>query len=340
MSLVFFVHERVSAEYLLSIEETIYFICLCKTYSSGKKYEIVGISRPPRPGSTYFGDLMAFAKKVTAKYSTAALSVTTLTIVKYLGRLETSCDKTTESGIVQTISPSFLAGHGIVNVKKQVHGYKKLSLVDRSELSREEIKLPPMEYDSNSLWIDVDATKLRSEIKNFDEGVHALSHAIIALAPVFVPCSYSDIDCDHSHYNCSRIIVYDTRAGGSGTSARLWDQIFEPNGLIESAIGLLTHCPSRCHHSGYVGCPACIQAIPCSDFQNGLSIPAAIAIARHLLRRIKSNICSYQSESSLVNSPCTSISPRRKKRLVDAADLERARKRHILIGRPSWHTDE
>jgi len=284
---------------------------------------------------------MAFAEKVTAKYSTAALSITSLTVVKYLGRLETSMDTIVTSNNIEKNTPSFLAGHGVVNVKKQVHGYKKLSLVDRSELSRHEIRLPPMEYDSNAFWIDVDASKLRREIKNFDEGVHALSHAFVALAPVFVPCSYSDIDCDHSHYGCTRILLYDTRAGGSGTSARLWDQIFASEGLLESAIGLLTACPSRCDRGGHEGgCPACIQAVPCSDFQNGLSKPAALAIAKHLLQRINSDGCSYSSEISSGNVPSLTFSPRRKKRLIEAADLERARERSILIGRPSWPTDE
>jgi DEAD/DEAH box helicase domain-containing protein len=290
-------------------------------------------------------ELIAFAQKEKSKYSTAALSITTFTIVKYLGRLELSKDISSALSGVETTKPTFLAGHGVVNVKKQVHGYKKLSLVDRSEISRHEIRLPPMEYDTNSLWIDVDSTELRKEIKSFDEGVHALSHALVALAPVFVNCSYSDIDCDHTHFGCTRILLYDTRAGGSETSARLWDNLFGSEGLIESAIDILSSCPSRCDGSGHVcGCPACIQAVPCSDFQNGLSKTAAIAIAEHILHRFKQG-CHKESavggHSDSFDESTTS--PRRKKRMValnDATDLERARERSILIGRQSWPTDE
>jgi hypothetical protein len=71
-----------------------------------------------------------------------------------------------------------------------------------------------------------------------------------------------------------------------------------------------------------------------------LSKPAALAIAKHLLQRINSDGCSYSSEISSGNVPSLTFSPRRKKRLIEAADLERARERSILIGRPSWPTDE
>ena len=311
----------------------------------GERFKIVSMTPPPAvQGGTWNTtntELMAFAEKAPAKYSTAALSITTFTIIKYLGRIDASLEKPTASADIDMISPNLMAGHGVVNVKRQVHGYKKLSLVDRTELSRHEIRLSPMEYDTNALWIDVDSFKLRKEVPNFDEGVHALSHALISLAPVFVPCSYSDLDCDHSHYGCSRILLYDTRAGGSGTSVRLWDQIYVAEGLIESAIDLLTTCPSRCDQNGHMGgCPACIQAVPCSDFQNGLSKPAAVAIAKHLLHRIKNNCCD---DDSSVHITCATSSPRRKKRLIalnDAADLDRARERSVLIGRPSWPTDE
>jgi hypothetical protein len=101
--------------------------------------------------------LGAYAKPTTVRYSTQALSVSSITIVKQLGRVELhnlECNKyesrnTSFNGMQSQCQASTVdqhnsftppltlgsfAGHGVVTVKRTVHGYKKLSLVNRVEV--------------------------------------------------------------------------------------------------------------------------------------------------------------------------------------------------------------
>ena len=209
-------------------------------------------------------NLGAFAKPTNAPYSTNALSITLITVVKQLLTVEilsiehkTDENSTPSKSERKEFEPDLctgcVAGSGVVTVKRTVHGYKKLSLVNRVELSRSEISLPPMEYDTNALWIDTEASVLAEYMPDYDKGVHALSHAILAVAPLFVPCNSSDLDCDHSHYACTRVLLFDVRAGGAGTCAQLWKYFFHPDGVLKAAIDLLSECPLECDGGHYKG---------------------------------------------------------------------------------------
>jgi DEAD/DEAH box helicase domain-containing protein len=233
----------------------------------GRRYKIQSMSSPPAFASASVGyrynscNLGAFAKPTNARYSTNALSITLITVVKQFYRVEIPPDKVQKHAedkgkrceFEPKLSHGCLAGNGVVTVKRTVHGYKKLSLVNRVELSRSEISLPPMEYDTNALWIDTEASVLAELMPDYDKGVHALSHAIVAVAPLFVPCNSSDLDCDHSHYGCTRILLFDVRAGGAGTCSLLWRYFFHPDGILKAAIDLLSECPLECDAGHYKG---------------------------------------------------------------------------------------
>ena len=230
----------------------------------GRRYKINSMSSPPAFANCSSGyrynssNLGAFAKPTNVQYATNALSITLITVVKQLHRVEITStnpqenvngDKKILTQFEPQLNSGCLAGNGVVTVKRTVHGYKKLSLVNRVELSRSEITLPPMEYDTNALWIDTEASVLAEVMPDYDKGVHALSHSILAVAPLFVPCSSSDIDCDHSHFGCTRVLLFDVRAGGAGTCALLWRHFFHPNGVLKAAIDLLSECSTRMRSS-------------------------------------------------------------------------------------------
>ena len=170
-------------------------------------------------GSSNWGkscnDLLAFATPTAVTYSTQALSINQITVVKQLEHAELAeecnpelvCTETLESEpsgaelreeeknrITRELKTTARAvcGRGTVTCKRSVHGFKKLSHVNRKELSRGNILLPPMEFDTMGLWIDTDASVLRDLVRDFDAGVHALSHAMVAVAPLFVSCTTSD----------------------------------------------------------------------------------------------------------------------------------------------------
>jgi DEAD/DEAH box helicase domain-containing protein len=201
-----------------------------------------------------------------------------------------------------------------------------------------------MEYDTNAMWIDAEASALGELMPNYSAGVHALSHAIVAVAPLFVPCTPSDLDCDHSHYECTKIMLFDVRAGGAGTSSQLWRHFFKPAGVLEAAIDILTECPSECDRGRYKGgCPGCIQAVPCISFHEDLCRKSGLMIARRMLGRIKESKLYQATATELQDEKIESIgTPRRVKRqkaLKNASNLISARKRNIVVGRPSWPTD-
>ena len=276
-------------------------------------------------GNTYRANsltLAAYAKPSLHGYFTRPLSSLHITVVKQMERVDLT-GKTTSKDIDPndvvtgngadvardmtgqasppipfTENPSIhddqtigsFAGCGVVTIRRNVHGYKKISMVTREELSRSELSLPDMEFDSFAIWLDCDADVLKRFLGpvNFGYGMHALSHALVAVAPLFVPCVISDVQCDHAVYKPTRVTIFDERAGGSGICAQLWHHVFVPNGLVEAAIQLLEKCPSCSGDTGYEGgCPACLQFGECIKFNDYLCKSSGLVIAKHLLQRLK-----------------------------------------------------
>ncbi|CAB9498630.1 dependent helicase HRQ1 [Seminavis robusta] len=254
------------------------------------------------------------------------------------------------AGIPDQNDGSF-AGCGVVTSKRTVHGYKKLSLITRSEMSRHELSLPPMEYDTFGLWIDAEPETLGAFLGNdYGSGVHALSHALLAVSPLFTACVRSDLECDHSTYSPTRVCLFDERAGGSGTCAELWKSMFIPNGLLESAVELLESCPSCQQDNNDLGCPACLQSGECVKFNAFLSRSAGLCIGKRMLQRLKqsdrykANVKASEEEPETRERPTNDDGTPRKKRrtqaLRHAKDLDSARGRLFVVGRPSWPTDQ
>lgn len=373
----------------------------------GRKYEIIAMDQPPTVLESYGlwngSKLAAYAKPITKlQYLTRALSLLKITVVKRLqsvDHMEENNDASTSirnrhtksaclnispdvsSNVFDTIvaknplSIGSIGGNGVVNIKRTVHGFAKISPVTRIEISRTEIAMPPMEFDTNGIWLDTEAPVLSPLLEGLDldyhAGVHALSHAIMAIAPLFVSgCTQSDIDCDHGYRDCSRIMIFDVRAGGGGVCSQLWRHLFSNDirnsGVLEAAIDVLENCESCSRSQSDVGCPACLHSIPCMNFNQGLSRKSGSVIAKRLLQRVKSTkysqyCCAGQRASDdghfideygegkdretvgATNASEEKTTPRklrRRKNFQNAFDLESAKKRHIVIGRPCWPGSE
>jgi ATP-dependent helicase YprA (DUF1998 family) len=139
--------------------------------------------------------------------------------------------------------------------------------------------------------------------------------------------------------------------------------VFKPDGLLQAALDLLSSCPSCSDDRGYTGgCPACIQAGECIKFNDFLCKSSALKIGKHLLARMqktelykknekesKEELAGVSEASDSETSTCEKkqrekdmSSPRRKKRqraVRAAKDIERARQRQMVVGRPSWPLD-
>lgn len=364
----------------------------------GRRYKIVSMTRPPIFGDNCFRSLTlgAYAKPHTQRYFTRPLSNLMITIVKQMERIDfihsnattltapreppheqaPADPSTIYANSIDDPSLGSFAGCGVITLKRNVYGYKKMSLVTRQELSRSELALPDMEFDTFAFWIDCDAAGLGSMMapNSFSYGIHALSHALCNVAPLFVPCVFNDVQCDHSIHAPTRIIIFDARAGGSGITAQLWKCVFTPKGVVEAALDLLESCPSCSEDRGYSGgCPACIQMGECIKFNEYLCNKSGAIIAKHMLKRIEQtdqykHASAMQSavqaslkdnqdnDNNCDSSPLLSstrknkrpslqdnvTSPRRKKReraMRVAKDIDSARERQVVVGRPSWPMD-
>uniref|UniRef100_A0A7S4AD27 Helicase C-terminal domain-containing protein n=1 Tax=Pseudo-nitzschia australis TaxID=44445 RepID=A0A7S4AD27_9STRA len=350
----------------------------------GRRYKIVSMTRPPAFGVGFRSTvtLGAYAKPSSHRYCTRPLSNLKITVVKQMERVDLTDKGTSQKELNQAppdpstifsddLDPSLgsFAGCGIITVKRNVHGYKKISLVTRDELSRSELSLPDMEYDTFAFWIDCDASGLGRLMTQqaFGYGVHALSHALCNVAPLFVPCVLNDVQCDHSFYSPTRVVIFDSRAGGSGITAQLWKSIFTPRGLVQAAVDLLQTCPSCADDAGYTGgCPACIQAGECIKFNDFLCKSSALIIARHMLQRLEKTELYKQKVKEQLNeefgdgvhsqldsnvsrdelkkkkerdSFSSPRSEKRRKAMRVAMDIDTARQRQLVIGRPSWPMD-
>lgn len=329
----------------------------------GTKFKVVSMTRPPAFAPENFGyrsslSLAAFARPTNARYATRPLSNLHITVIKQLGRVDIDVSKSDgdEAGkqdivnkqdMNDAVCSGALAGYGAVSVKRTVHGYKKLSLITRAEIARSELTLPPLEFDTFGVWIDTELDTLHPMLGDkYGYGVHALCHALLAVAPVFVPgLVRADLECDHAFFAPRRVMLFDERAGGSGACERLWKLFFQPNSILDAAIELLDDCSSCSGDSGYDGgCPACIHASNCIKFNMHLSRSAGAVIGKRMLQRIQQTKLYRQrtnknAEDKAVSSENT---PRRKARetaLRDAKEMRPARERQFVVGRPSWPLD-
>jgi ATP-dependent helicase YprA (DUF1998 family) len=215
-----------------------------------------------------------------------------------------------------------------------------------------------LEYDTFGIYICADSDGLANELGQFQfgEGVHALSHAILAVAPLFAHgLQRDDLECDHSYFAPTQVVLFDERAGGSGCIQRLWPAFFRPdNNIVEEAIKLLeqcSYCSSSLTYDG--GCPGCIQAHNCLQFNMHLSRTAAIVIGKRMLERIKrtelyrmnaaaaTTIASDADGAKTSNTTAMDTTPRRQSR---QKKLRRAKEipsmnRSYVVGRTSWPTD-
>jgi ATP-dependent helicase YprA (DUF1998 family) len=379
----------------------------------GKKYQVLSLTQPPSVNgvgsyNTKTSNLLVYAKSTKLAYLTRALQTQIITIVKRFESVEVASqqlmnsleEETPEDDQALNKGESFhevssssssnavskkddeeisfdldgpIAGNGVVTVKRTVWGYAKLSPINRNEISRMELTLPSIEFDTNAFWVCAEASVLKGICPNYDLGVHALSHAILAVAPMFIACSASDIDCDHSFKDCTRMLIFDSRAGGgTHVSNKVWRNL---DRILPAAISILEYCTTCCSSSSAEndaydsGCPACIQGVACVNFQDGLSRRAGLVIAKRMWIRLKNSslfvACGKDGNETTPQLPSTEdnvsnclnsktcseyssvnnnydTTPRKKTRaraLETAKNLDNARKRQIVIGRPSWPLD-
>lgn len=149
-------------------------------------------------------------------------------------------------------------------------------------IKRLPLRLPPLSFSTVGLWFIV-PEKIREELENqgldFDGGLHAVEHAMIAMSPIFAMCDRWDIGGLstplHPDTSEATIFIYDGFEGGIGISETLHSKI---KSLWEKTLELIETCECK------DGCPSCIYSPKCGNENQPLDKKAAKVILQQLLK--------------------------------------------------------
>ncbi|PKL59052.1 MAG: ATP-dependent helicase [Methanomicrobiales archaeon HGW-Methanomicrobiales-5] len=177
-------------------------------------------------------------------------------------------------------------GLGDVEVVEKIVSYKKLKYFSETVIGEYPLDIPKLSLETVALWIKLpDRFKdiVENNERDFDGGIHAIEHAMIAMYPLRLLADRNDIggvsSPSHNDLNeKSGIFVYDGHRGGVGYAERGYEIITD---LLEVTLKAIQSCP--CND----GCPACIQSPKCGNHNNPLDKHAAIMILHELLGKAK-----------------------------------------------------
>ena len=144
------------------------------------------------------------------------------------------------------------------------------------------LDLPSSSFSTIGMWFTV-PEQIREEIEDqgldFAGGLHALEHAIIAMAPMFAMCDRWDIGgmstVEHVDTRKPTVFIYDGFEGGIGISENLYSNI-KP--LLEKTLELIETCECK------EGCPSCIYSPKCGNGNEPLDKKAAYIILQRLIK--------------------------------------------------------
>jgi DEAD/DEAH box helicase domain-containing protein len=170
---------------------------------------------------------------------------------------------------------------GVVEVTRQVTGYRRKEHYSDALLSEHDLALPPQVFRTIAVWWTVPeqlCRRLEPACGEVVDALHAMEHACIGLLPLFAQCDRADIgglsQDIHPDTMQATIFVYDGVPGGVGIAQTGYEQAEE---WWKQTRALLTECPCA------EGCPACIQSPKCGNGNQHLSKVGAAALASLLL---------------------------------------------------------
>lgn len=206
---------------------------------------------------------------------------------------------------------------GPVKVHWRMYGFRKKAKKDHRILDMIDLALPPVEFPTQAVWMDLPGAILQPLVAaghSVDRGgLHALEHAMIAMAPLCCDLEAAELSCQHVRRdgdpNRYLLLLYEQQKGGAGTAARVYTKWEE---LLERAVRLIEECPCES------GCPKCIIVPRCGEYNHGLDKVAALKIgfAFGFCRRWvpQSDACpelvaSQQSVDVLAAEPAQDVAP-------------------------------
>jgi DEAD/DEAH box helicase domain-containing protein len=171
-------------------------------------------------------------------------------------------------------------GLGGVSITEIHHTY--ITKTYDTVIKRTPLELPPLTFSTVGVWFTV-PDKVRENLENqgldFAGGLHAVEHAMIAMAPIFAMCDRWDIGglstLLHPDTKEPTIFIYDGFEGGIGISEALYSKI---KLLWKKTLELIDNCECR------EGCPSCIYSPKCGNENEPLDKKAASIILKEVLK--------------------------------------------------------
>jgi DEAD/DEAH box helicase domain-containing protein len=190
-------------------------------------------------------------------------------------------------------------GLGEVQVTERYHQF----VIKNNEviLGVEPLNLPPLTFSTVGMWFTI-PEEIKNEIQHkqqldFAGGLHAVEHAMIAMAPLYAMCDRWDIGGVstpvHPDTEQPTIFIYDGFEGGIGISETLYAMIEK---LFTATLQLISNC--ECTE----GCPSCIYSPKCGNENKPLDKRAAKIILKILLDKITKRKVEQDRVEKAVNA--------------------------------------
>ncbi len=213
-----------------------------------------------------------FLSKSNVDYYTQSLKHTDITPIEVISQ--------------QKVGPNdqIEAFFGNVKVEHEYYAYKVINTLTQEIQSRHPLEdIPIIEFESQAMWfyIPFDFQK-ELELENYDLGgtIHAIEHAMIAIAPALAQISRWDlggVSIDFDPVKQQPIIyIYDAYRGGIGISESLF---FNLNELLNLTYNLIESCSCKAEN----GCPACILSPKCGSNNEPLDKQGSLFLLKRLL---------------------------------------------------------
>jgi DEAD/DEAH box helicase domain-containing protein len=164
-----------------------------------------------------------------------------------------------------------------INVTDLVVGYRRKSIDGETVLGVVDLDLPPSVYDTITVRLDLPAFDPDKDLGEQIATLHALEHALLAVAPLLAGCDRGDVGsawyATFPDTMGPALFVFDRAPGGVGLSEKLY-QLWAS--WLQAAEKLLTSCDCE------TGCPSCLLSARCEANNDLLSKGGAIALLKKL----------------------------------------------------------
>ncbi|MFX1489469.1 MAG: DEAD/DEAH box helicase [Promethearchaeota archaeon] len=179
---------------------------------------------------------------------------------------------------------------GKVRVEHEYYSYKVIDSLTQEIRSRHPLDdIPLIRFETEAMWFTIPFDYQKElEMAGYDLGgtIHAIEHAMIAIAPAFAQISRWDLggfSIDFDPVKQQPIIyIYDAYRGGIGISESLYNNL---NELFLLTLKLVESCNCKTDN----GCPACIMSPKCGNLNDPLSRFGALFLLHKLTDKEEQN---------------------------------------------------